>query len=90
MTVFMVNYDLMAPGQRYNDLIEEIEKSPGWCKLLLSCYLVSTSETATQLRDRLRTRIDANDLILVMEVRNNAQGWLPQAKWDWINKHVLP
>ena len=37
---FMVTYDLYTPGQKYNDLIAEIQRSPKWCKVLLSAFII--------------------------------------------------
>jgi len=88
MTVHCVSYDLNKSGQNYNALYDELKKSPGWCHALDSTWLVSTTETAQQLSDRLRRHLDNNDTLLVMAVAKDNAGWLPQSTWDWINKHV--
>jgi hypothetical protein len=90
MNYFLVTYDLYSPGQKYNDLIAEIEKAPtsAWAKIMLSCYIVGTSESASRLSDRLRKHLDDNDTILVIKICNNYQGWLTQEIHDWIKNHV--
>lgn len=88
MTVYCVSYDLNKSGQNYNALYEEIKKSPGWCHTLDSTWLISSSETANQLSDRLRKHLDDNDDLLVIKVSRDYAGWLPKQTWEWIDKHV--
>lgn len=85
MPVYNVSYDLNKPRQNYDDLIKEIESSPGACHVLESTWMVKTSETAEQLSNRLRAHLDENDNLLVIETVDNKQGWLPQDTWDCIN-----
>lgn len=46
MTVYCVSYDLNKAGQNYNDLYEELKKSPNWWHHLDSTWLIVTNETA--------------------------------------------
>lgn len=88
MTVYCVSYDLKKAGQNYTALHEELKKSPGWWHELDSTWLVSTTETAQQLSDRLVKHIDQNDRLLVIKVVRAYQGWLSESAWKWINEHV--
>jgi len=88
MTVHCVSYDLNKSGQNYDALYEELKRSPGWCHVLDSTWLVSTTETAKQVSDRLRKHLDENDDLLVMAVTKDHAGWLNQSTWEWIKKHV--
>ncbi|EHH0751324.1 hypothetical protein ACJO1Q_03580 [Vibrio parahaemolyticus] len=88
MTVYCVSYDLNKSGQNYNGLYDEIKSSPGWCHALDSTWLISTSESASQLSERLRKKIDGNDDLLVIKVSRDYAGWLSKQTWDWIDKHV--
>ncbi|MDN3412952.1 MULTISPECIES: hypothetical protein [unclassified Pseudoalteromonas] len=88
MAVFCVTYDLNKSGQNYSALYDEIKLSSGWCHALDSVWLISTTENAKQLSDRLRKKIDDNDDLLVIKVTRDYAGWLDKATWDWINKHV--
>lgn len=85
--IYMINYDLNKAGQDYPDLISEIKRSPDWIKYLKSGWFVATTETATQLYERLRKWTDANDLILVNEFTKNNNGWLKRDVWDWLNRY---
>ncbi|ELV7515517.1 hypothetical protein QMU85_000472 [Photobacterium damselae] len=88
MKVYCVSYDLNKSGQNYNDLYDEIKSSPGWCHILDSTWLISTSETASQLSERLLKNIDDNDELLVIKVSRDYSGWLSKTTWSWIDQHV--
>lgn len=87
-TVFAVSYDLRKAGQDYDGLIKELENSNGYWHYLKPSWLIYTSESADQLWKRISPYLDENDYCLVIEVRNNSQGWLPDKAWEWINNHV--
>lgn len=89
MTIYNVSYDLYQGNKahNYNDLYEAIKASPGWAKLVESTWLVSTSETAVELRDRLSHHMDPQDRIVVM-VANKPAAWrgMPDKVSEWIQK----
>ena len=56
---------------------------------LESVRFISSNNTATQISDKLREKLDANDCIFVTKlVSGNYQGWLSSSTWDWINKYI--
>jgi hypothetical protein len=86
----MVSYDLNAPGQKYDNLIEEIKSSltQAWAKPLESLFLIQTTESVGAAYERFKAKLDANDEILVMKICRPHQGWLDKQIHDWINNHV--
>ncbi|WP_020208906.1 hypothetical protein [Gilvimarinus chinensis] len=88
MSVHCVSYDLNKPGQDYTALYEELKKSPGYWHYLDSTWLISTSETATELFQRIKPHIDNNDTVLVIKVTNEYSGWLPEKAWGWLKEHL--
>lgn len=89
MPVYNISYDLNRPGQRYDDLIAEIKRSPGYLACSQSAWLISTTEeTAEKVYQRLSPNLDKNDVILIIEVTSNYQGLLEEEQWAWINQHV--
>jgi hypothetical protein len=88
--VFAISYDLKTPGRNYGPLFEAIKKSPKWWHYLDSMWLVYTTETPKQIWDRLSGCLDKNDVMLIIEVRNNSYGFLPKAAWEWISQHATP
>jgi hypothetical protein len=88
MKVFMITYDLRAPGRNYESLYEAIRSAGAWWHFLESSWLLATNESSIQVWNRLASNIDRNDHLLIIEVRRDAYGWLPQEAWDWINANV--
>lgn len=88
MNAYSINYDLRAPDRDYEGLYEAIKASAKWWHYLESTWIIATHETAQQVWDRLSSKIDKNDYMLIIEVRNHSQGWLPKDAWDWINENV--
>lgn len=84
--ILLITYDLHKPGQNYEGLHEEIKKYGTWWHHLDSTWLVSTTDTPTQCMKKLRQHMDDNDNLLVIEVCDNYNGWLPQKAWDWLHK----
>ena len=69
--VYVVSYDLRKPGKDYIGLTEQLQASPGWWHYLASTWLISTSESATQLYNRLVPHLDKDDSILIIEAGNH-------------------
>ena len=88
MSAFSINYDLKSPGRDYAGLYEAIKQSRKWWHYLDSTWIVITHENSQQIWDRLRKHVDKNDYMLIIEVRDNVQGWLPENAWDWIHANV--
>ena len=68
----IISYDLLKPGTNYDGLISRIKKYSGCCKLTESCWLVSTTCSAVQVRDDLKLYMDANDRIFVAALTGEA------------------
>lgn len=75
MSTKMIAYDLNSPGQNYEDLIEDIKSLGPWWHHLDSTWLVKTTMSATELRDRLRKHIGRDDELLVVDVTADARAW---------------
>lgn len=88
MKVYSITYDLSAPNRNYDGLHEAIKKCGMWWHYLESTWLVKTTSTPSEIFNKLSSEIDKNDSLLIIEVRNNKNGWLPQKAWDWINNNV--
>lgn len=64
MSVYIVSYDLRAPGRSYEPLYERL-RSYTYAKALESVWLIDTGQSATAVRDNLKAVMDANDRLLV-------------------------
>lgn len=83
--VYVVSYDLNKSDKDYNDLYKVLKKY-SYIHYLDSTWLIETSESSTQIYDKLKPYIDKNDYILVIQAQNNYWGWLPNDAWDWLKK----
>jgi hypothetical protein len=86
--IYSINYDLKKPGRDYTDLYNAIKSCGVWWHHLGSTWLVDTSLNATQIWNKLKGAIDANDYVLVIGVTADNNGQLPKEAWDWINTRL--
>lgn len=87
MWAYAVSFQLDARYD-YTSLFEELRASPNWWNYLPNMWLIVTSESAGELWSRLGPHITEDDRALLIEVRNDSAGWLPQEAWQWINDNV--
>lgn len=90
-TVYMITYDLNAPGKKYDDVYQAIKDSSTgvWCHYWDSTWLIRSNLTPDQVSENIKKYIDSNDRFIVIEVRNNKQGWLTKEQWDYINNEIF-
>lgn len=74
MNVYLITYDLPAPGQKYNCIKEKIEAKYPWWKCLNNIFIVKSNDTATQIHNYLSSCIDTNDKILVVKLDKDVAG----------------
>jgi hypothetical protein len=87
--VYIVSYDLIEPGQRYDDLINLIKQEKVWAKLGGSAYLIESSMTAVELRDRYKEVLDGNDKLYVGAVTTPAAWYgLSDQVSEWIKNNL--
>lgn len=93
MSVYLITYDLNAPGKNYDKIFEAIkEASVGgntWWHHLDSTWFIKSNLSVQQVSDKIKTHVDGNDFYIVIEVINNKQGWLPQKAWDYLNDVIF-
>lgn len=85
---YCVSYDLKAPNRNYDGLYSALKNTTRWWHYLESTWILMTDETVAQVWERLAPNVDQNDRLLIIEVRDNVQGWLPKDAWDWIHSYV--
>ena len=87
--IYVVSY-LLNPKRDASQLLTEIQRPPvGWCHYLDDTWLITTSETAQDIYNRLSKYLVNTDRILIVEMKPNARyfGFLPKDAWDWIEQH---
>ncbi|MGG4039935.1 hypothetical protein [Heyndrickxia ginsengihumi] len=87
MSVYLITYDLNAPGKDYGKLYEEIKSLGAWAHYMESVWFVDTDLDPNSIRDKLKEIIDSNDSLFVSKVTSYS-GWADKKLWDWLSKHV--
>ena len=72
--LFDISYDLNAFGQNYPGVIAEIQRMGG-VRVQASKWWVTSYQSATALRDRLRPLMDFNDSLMVAELTGDVAGY---------------
>ncbi|HEY3114041.1 MAG TPA: hypothetical protein VGJ62_10180 [Gemmatimonadaceae bacterium] len=67
MAAYLLTYDLDKPGQNYPPLLAALSNA-GAVRILLSTWLIQTTESSVQVRDRYLRYLDANDRLFVTAV----------------------
>lgn len=90
MSKYLITYDLNNPGQKYKDVLNVIknEISNGFCSYWKSTYLVNSSLSVDGITKKIRPYLDDSDRLLVIEVKNNYQGWHDEDEWELI-KNIM-
>ena len=70
-----ISYDLYAPGQNYERVIEAVKSLGNWAKVQKSFWYVNSHYSSAQARDFMWAAMDANDSVIVVDATNNAANW---------------
>ena len=92
MTAYMITYDLNAKGQKYDEVIETIKKcsfNNAWCSFWKSSWLIKSTMTPSEIQSKIQPHLDSNDDLIVIEVKNNYQGWLTDEEWKYIRENIF-
>lgn len=71
MSLYQISYDLRKQ-RNYDALFERIKAYGNWCHALESCWVISTNQSAAQVRDNLLQAIDGDDGLLVARLSGEA------------------
>lgn len=91
MAAYMVTYDLNGPSKKYDEVIEAIKNSStgAWCTYWKSSYLIQSNLTPNQIMKNIEPHIDNDDTFIVIEVKQNYQGWLKEDAWKYIRENIF-
>lgn len=90
MNTILVSYDLIAPGRDYKTLHEHLKSYRTWAKPLESLWLIKTSFSASEIRDKVTLYLDSNDRLFVINVTGQESAWrnLPDKVSRWIKDNL--
>lgn len=86
MPIWMVSYECRTPGRNYTAFDRALRSVP-FARILDNVWLIEIEGPAKRIRDILRTNLDANDRIMVVEFRRSADWALGNVKLsasDWV------
>ena len=88
MKAYSITYDLKTPNANYKALYEEIQSLGAWWHYLESTWIVSTNYSSEDIWNKLSKLLTQDDHMLIIEVKRDCYGWLPQEAWDWITENI--
>ncbi len=86
MRYILIAYDLKQPGRNYSELYDQIKGLGDWKHPMESVWVVRVEDelSLNQIRGTLRTKMDNNDFIFVVDItRSPYSGWLASSFWEW-------
>ena len=90
--VYLITYDLNKEGQDYDNVIKAIKSASNgvWCSYWKSSFLIQSNyASASEVFRQIEPYIDGNDRVLVIEVKNNKQGYQSQKEWNYIDNSIF-
>lgn len=90
MNTLLIGYDLNKAGQDYSELIAGIKGYGTWWHHLDSTWLIRTEHSVKEVRNTLKSLIDVNDELLVVDVTGRSAAWtgFNQKGIDWLQQHL--
>lgn len=89
--VYFITYDLNKAGKDYDGVYQAIKDAATyWCHYWDSSWLIKSDlQSADAVFNKIKPHLDKDDRCLVVEVKNNKQGWLSQEQWNFINSNIF-
>jgi hypothetical protein len=86
VATMLIGYDLNSPSQNYEELFDAIRNLGTWWHCLDSTWLVTTNLTPLEVANRLWSKMDKNDRLLVTRVNRSTTAWagMTQDCSDWL------
>lgn len=90
--VFLITYDLNKADKDYTGVYQAIQSAStgAWCHFWDSSWLIkSYCTSADSVFKLIHPHLDPDDKCLVVEIKDNKQGWLSREQWDYINGNIF-
>lgn len=90
MKSYLIIYRLYLPESSYGNLIAYLKTAPLWARPFDSVWFIKAGVEAASIRDGIRSRINTNDKVLVIEVNNTNWGTSNVLKevTDWMKNNL--
>jgi len=87
MDNFLITYDLKGDESAYLPLYDAIRGLGDYRHPLESVWEIRSDSSARELFNKLSNYIGDRDLIYIVKLGDDYQGWLPKSFWDWKHKN---
>ncbi|WP_222852278.1 hypothetical protein [Olivibacter sp. SDN3] len=84
---YIINYDLNK-AKDYKSLFDAIESYGTYVKILESCWAITTTKSAIEVRDHLLSVMDSDDGILVVKSGYEAAWMNVECSNEWLQKKI--
>jgi len=84
---YVVTYDLNKEATR-PPILKDIKDFGSWARLSESSYSISTSLTAHQVYEKLKSHIDSNDQIYIIPLSKPWSGFGPKEVNEWLDNNL--
>ncbi|MBA2058646.1 MULTISPECIES: hypothetical protein [unclassified Psychrobacter] len=88
MAALLITYDLNAPGQEHDKILDKIKTFNGWARLSESSYAVSTSLAPNQVYSQFESLLDSNDHIWIISLKKPYSGFGSKKVIDWLDANL--
>ena len=86
--ILLISYELTNTKRNYSSLYKAIKSADAWWHYLDSTWIINTNDGPDVWQKRLRGHMDKDDSLLIIEVCDNYQGWLPDKAWNWLERNL--
>lgn len=83
MSAFIIAYDLNKQGQNYDCIIKKLEELGAW-HMQQSVWILSSTSSASSIRDALGDCLDKNDRLFVGKITAGAWKGLGTDATNWL------
>lgn len=84
---YLITYDI-KPNDNYNLLEKELKKYKKWWHYLDRIWIIISDETPQEIWDKIKNKINKHNSFLIIEVKDNSEGWMERSAWDWIKNNI--
>ena len=84
----IITYDLCSPGRNYDALYEKIKSYGTWAHICESTWIISTTDSCSDIRDNLKSVIDSNDRLFVAALTGGAAWSNVLCKSNWLKENL--
>jgi hypothetical protein len=86
LKAYIVNFNCsQCARQKVLDLLDTLPAIKNWYAFLPSAIFVVSDQTAHALAQLLLAKVDGSYYFISEITSGTANGWLPQAAWDFVN-----